>query len=757
MLKNQIIRVKSMIWILLISCVVLCGSLVWIVIDEQKKSEDIYRRTMETVASQFIKQVAVYVKVYDIPGIHRIVTNSSLPSFGDQIEITDMEGSSLYKSRATFTKIHCKTSRKYDITLDGENIGLLTQCSSENNVDVSITPLVKTAVGFSLLFFMILTFSHILGTYKLNLFLSLLENFTPEDGLPPPPESLEKENDIRRVYIKTRNFLNSIKALETKEMELQKARAMTQTTQMLAHDVRKPFSMLRGVLELIRTSHSYSQIKSITNQAGPEIERAIKSVNGMIQDVMEAGSEGNLMQEVVDPQTFLENTIVDTFRYLKETDIKFSYDIQDVNKLNIDVIKASRVLSNIISNGVQAMNYKGNMWFHTKKYKDHFTQFTIGNSGTYIESDKLNRLFDAFFTSDKKGGTGLGLAIAKKVVETHGGDIWCTSSQKKGTEFHFTLPHLPVKSAYRGTLPHSAQQIREQSQIKDKQRSTLETSERDEHLFEQGIIRFKVENHKPVSVLIVDDENLYVTVLSKQITCNQDLARMVDIKAVNTGEKALEAIHHMDFDIIIQDVDMGEGTMDGFDTIKAMRKFGTKAIICIHSNRGGPQYHKAAIESGADMFIGKSMPRAQFLRMIYSTFADPDALLAGIPGNDIDEEKTELILIEDNTVFTSIWRSLRPETLSYSYPEALLEAIDDNKQLLNKCRGIVIDNNFDNLSNMSGYDLARRLKERGVHVPLFLSTCDDVSTADIEGLFLAAIPKNPAEGLRSLESVLSKD
>ena len=122
----------------------------------------------------------------------------------------------------------------------------------------------------------------------------------------------------------------------------------------------------------------------------------------MIQDVMEAGSEGNLMQEVVDPQTFLENTIVDTFRYLKETDIKFSYDIQDVNKLNIDVIKASRVLSNIISNGVQAMNYKGNMWFHTKKYKDHFTQFTIGNSGTYIESDKLNRLFDAFFTASLK-------------------------------------------------------------------------------------------------------------------------------------------------------------------------------------------------------------------------------------------------------------------------------------------------------------------------------------------------------------------
>jgi len=46
----------------------------------------------------------------------------------------------------------------------------------------------------------------------------------------------------------------------------------------------------------------------------------------------------------------------------------------------------------------------------------------ISNSGTVIDSNMRDRIFDPFITT-KKGGTGLGLAITHQIVSMHQGVI----------------------------------------------------------------------------------------------------------------------------------------------------------------------------------------------------------------------------------------------------------------------------------------------------------------------------------------------
>jgi C4-dicarboxylate-specific signal transduction histidine kinase len=63
----------------------------------------------------------------------------------------------------------------------------------------------------------------------------------------------------------------------------------------------------------------------------------------------------------------------------------------------------------------------------------------VRDHGPGIDSDGLERVFDAFFTT-KPNGLGLGLAICKQIVTAHGGRLWATQNGGRGAAFHMTLP-----------------------------------------------------------------------------------------------------------------------------------------------------------------------------------------------------------------------------------------------------------------------------------------------------------------------------
>jgi hypothetical protein len=61
------------------------------------------------------------------------------------------------------------------------------------------------------------------------------------------------------------------------------------------------------------------------------------------------------------------------------------------------------------------------------------------NNGVGLPTEKAERIFDAFFTT-KPQGSGMGLAISRSIVEPHGGRLWATPNDGRGTSFHITLP-----------------------------------------------------------------------------------------------------------------------------------------------------------------------------------------------------------------------------------------------------------------------------------------------------------------------------
>jgi signal transduction histidine kinase len=69
--------------------------------------------------------------------------------------------------------------------------------------------------------------------------------------------------------------------------------------------------------------------------------------------------------------------------------------------------------------------------------------FAVADNGIGISQENYKKIFEPFIRLkgiSKREGTGLGLATCRKIIERHGGTIWCESRPGSGTTFFFTLP-----------------------------------------------------------------------------------------------------------------------------------------------------------------------------------------------------------------------------------------------------------------------------------------------------------------------------
>ena len=214
----------------------------------------------------------------------------------------------------------------------------------------------------------------------------------------------------------------------------------------IAHELNPPLAAIQSyadaaMLYIKANPPNLSKVEEILGNIRKDDQRAaniIAHFRGLLK-----------RRDAIEMQEFdLNEILVDTMQIVGPEAVKKGIDVSVYNPngplpVRGDHIQLQQVLMNLAMNGIDSINNCDSsqrvMSIQIALVDEEAVEVSVADSGTGIPPDKLNMIFDAFYTT-KEQGTGLGLSIARTIIETFRGRIWAENRPAGGAVFRFTLP-----------------------------------------------------------------------------------------------------------------------------------------------------------------------------------------------------------------------------------------------------------------------------------------------------------------------------
>lgn len=115
-------------------------------------------------------------------------------------------------------------------------------------------------------------------------------------------------------------------------------------------------------------------------------------------------------------------------------------ELSPLPRLRCQAAQLGQVFLNLLLNAVDAVAEDGEIRFISDVVPGYL-RIRISDNGQGIPADRIDRIFDPFYTSKAVGkGTGLGLTVSNDIVRAHGGELSVSSVLGQGTTFTILLP-----------------------------------------------------------------------------------------------------------------------------------------------------------------------------------------------------------------------------------------------------------------------------------------------------------------------------
>jgi len=221
--------------------------------------------------------------------------------------------------------------------------------------------------------------------------------------------------------------------VESREIEL-----MSQWSSMLLHDMKNHLAPLRMVASNLIECRDNPEAAAIC--AG-DIGRVADRMEVLMRTLGELREHYELGMHPVSLNLIIER-ILDDMQLSRRASVDLDVRLQAENSVRGDEKMLRRVMENLITNAVEAMEGEGKLSICTRDQKDTeipLVQARVSDTGCGMSDEFIReKLFRPFETTKTKG-LGLGLYQCRLIVRAHGGDLTVTSRPGSGTMFQTLL------------------------------------------------------------------------------------------------------------------------------------------------------------------------------------------------------------------------------------------------------------------------------------------------------------------------------
>ena len=216
----------------------------------------------------------------------------------------------------------------------------------------------------------------------------------------------------------------------------------------ISHDLRTPLTSISGNADNLLAN--YQKMDDATRKRTftdiyDDSMWLINLVENLLAITRIEGGQVHLTQTV----ELMDEVVSEALRHINRKSKEHIIHVSSSEELilaSIDAKLIVQVIINLLDNAIKYTPPGSVIEIHTEKNKEsHQVVVSVSDDGPGIPDDQKPHIFDMFYSgankiADSRRSLGLGLSLCKSIVTAHGGTIWVTDHDPKGTVFTFTLP-----------------------------------------------------------------------------------------------------------------------------------------------------------------------------------------------------------------------------------------------------------------------------------------------------------------------------
>lgn len=238
-----------------------------------------------------------------------------------------------------------------------------------------------------------------------------------------------------------------LKRVQVQLLEKERLAALGSVSGWLAHRMRNPLNVIQMCAQYLKSHFSATDEK---HEVALAIEDKVKILERMTHDFIGFSRTYTPRLQLEDLHE-LVNTVLSGVRArvdLQKVKIEKRYE-EPLPLVPMDKELMEEVLGYLVDNALEAIQGPGTITLRARRASE-WVHLLVSDTGPTIPADVRRRLFEPFFTT-KERGTGLGLAIARRVIESHGGEMMMQEGSPTTFQILLPVPVLPPKKAVSAT------------------------------------------------------------------------------------------------------------------------------------------------------------------------------------------------------------------------------------------------------------------------------------------------------------------